>query len=572
MILQRLIEHSQTLAIPPTRYGEVPVKWVIELDTEGHMTGLSALAGEDSARDRGKMLVAPVLGKKRSVAPEPILLVDTGEYVLGLPSKKERTEKARIYHQVFMQLVERCAEKTELPQLNAVRIFLANLPEQDVELPSEFDPSMNVTFRVNGRYPFDMEAVKEFWKIYNQVQDDSGVKCHICNENPPEPRLPAVKGTPGGHSSGTPLISANKEAFESYGLEASLVGPTCIECAEKFTLSLNHLLQDENSRIRIGNQVYVFWSKGDAFTPVSLLARPDQENFWDFLDSDEEIDLSVVEPDDPQQVKEVLRSAFTGRRGAIDRETEGFYAAAFSGSGGRVVVRDWLETTIPEVKRNLAQFFYNGHLHYHSQPFSIYALARATVRDMNDLPPQTLTQLLNHALRGSRLAEGLLYRAIRRNQAEQRVTASRVALIKIYFISNNQFAEEGNDMSALNPNQREPAYLCGRLLSVLEEIQHGAQGSSSVVDRFYGTASTAPATVFSRLISLSRHHLAKLKRDKPGYQVNLEKKLQEIMNDLSEFPAVLTLQQQGLFALGFYHQREERFSKPSEQVAEEEEK
>lgn len=125
-------------------------------------------------------------------------------------------------------------------------------------------------------------------------------------------------------------------------------------------------------------------------------------------------------------------------------------------------------------------------------------------------------------------------------------------------------------MVQLDKESQKPSYLCGRLMAVLEEIQAGALGSTNatIVDRYYGTASTAPATVFSTLLSGSRHHLAKLRKEKPGYYTNLEKKLQEVVIGLSEFPKVLSLEEQGIFALGYYHQKQERFQKQEKEEEE----
>ena len=118
-------------------------------------------------------------------------------------------------------------------------------------------------------------------------------------------------------------------------------------------------------------------------------------------------------------------------------------------------------------------------------------------------------------------------------------------------------------MSQLNPNRPDPAYLCGRLLAVLEEIQEKAADgkiNTTIVDRYYGTASTAPATVFGRLIHLSQHHLGKLRSTKWGNK-KYQKKLSEVLGGLDEFPTTLSLPKQGLFALGYYHERADRFTK-----------
>lgn len=112
-------------------------------------------------------------------------------------------------------------------------------------------------------------------------------------------------------------------------------------------------------------------------------------------------------------------------------------------------------------------------------------------------------------------------------------------------------------MVQLQPTHPEPAYHCGRLLAVLESIQRGALGdiNATIVDRFYGTASTAPASVFGRLVRGAQPHLSKLRRDRPGAGHALQERLEEVLAALPAFPHTLDLKQQGIFALGYYHQR-----------------
>lgn len=112
----------------------------------------------------------------------------------------------------------------------------------------------------------------------------------------------------------------------------------------------------------------------------------------------------------------------------------------------------------------------------------------------------------------------------------------------------------------LDAANRDAAYLCGRLLAVLEVVQREALGdiNATIVDRFFGTASSTPASVFARLVRGAQPHLKTLRRDKPGMHHILEEQLMDIMNmeqGLRDFPTTLTLIDQGRFALGYYHQR-----------------
>lgn len=172
--------------------------------------------------------------------------------------------------------------------------------------------------------------------------------------------------------------------------------------------------------------------------------------------------------------------------------------------------------------------------------------------------------LLHMSLQGGKLPNWILYQAIRRNKAERSVTRPRLVLIKLALLSNWGIKKE-EYLVKLDKGNTNPAYLCGRLLAELEAIQREAiKPKATIVDRFYGSASTAPASVFGNLMRGAQSHLAKLRKEKPGLAVIFQKRLEEIQSGLSAFPRVLTMEEQGLFALGYYHQRAYDHSKIDE--------
>jgi CRISPR-associated protein Csd1 len=175
---------------------------------------------------------------------------------------------------------------------------------------------------------------------------------------------------------------------------------------------------------------------------------------------------------------------------------------------------------------------------------------------LRDLRPPVPRALLRAALTGAPLPFDLLYEAVRRNRAEQTVTQPRAALIKLVLRSVTGATKE-DAMVRLNPDNPNPAYLCGRLLAVLEQAQRLAIPGigATIVSRFFGTASSAPLSVFPRLLRGVQPHLAKLERDRRGAYVALQRRLEEIMGGIGSFPPTLTLEEQGLFSLGYYHQR-----------------
>lgn len=543
MLLKRLRDYADRLDLPPSMYGRTRIRWLIDLDRTGNLNGFVATTGEGKLGERGKDYHAPHV--QRTAAVRPKLLADNAEYVLGFARDADKQDRVDRAHEAFVELVGDCARETGEEPVQAVAQFLQRMNLKKLHLPEDLDPSHVMTFRVEGILPIDLPAVQQYWAAATAEagsQASVAMECLVCGRmTGVESRLPfKVKGIPGGQPSGTAIISANKPAFESYGLEASLTAPTCRDCAERFTKAANDLLRDEGKRLRVGPLAYLFWTRKDVgFSPVELLSRPTAED-----------------------VKALMEAAWKGRQGAVAVDPEPFYASALSASGGRVVVRDWLETTVPRVQENLRRFFRLQEItdpyEVVPQPYGIYSLAAATVRDLHrDLPPDTPRLLLSFALTGGRLPRGLLFKAVRRNRAEQRVTRPRAALIKMVLLS---WLEEGKEdyMTKLDLESRDPAYLCGRLLAVLESIQRQALPGikATLIDRFFGTASSAPASVFGTLMRMSQSHLAKLRKEKPGAYHALQRRIEDVVHPgLTSFPKTLTMQQQALFSLGFYHQQ-----------------
>jgi CRISPR-associated protein Csd1 len=538
MLMQRLVEFAGRLSLPPPMYDKIPIRWIIDLDAAGVLRGVTQTAS-GKKNDRGKEFLAPTL--VRSVGIKAKLLCDNAEYTLGIPREGAEPERVAQCHEAYKNLVQRCAKNTGESSVHAAARFLTGLKVDQLPLPQGFSPGDTVTFRVEGTLPIELPSVQRFWaeETGAAAAAGGGFSCLACG-SPCEPtdRMPVkIKRIPGGQTSGTTIVSANAAAFESFGLEASRTSPLCRNCAELHAKGLNDLLEKQSTRIFLGPTAYVFWTREEVGLNVaSLLSDPQ-----------------------PEEVKRFLASAITGAEAGTD--VTAFYAAAFSASGGRVVVRDWLETTLGHARSNLSRWFMLQKLvesdGSEGRPIGLFPLASSLVRDARkDLSPNTPKVLLRTALHGGPLPSGLLFEAVKRNRAEQALTRPRAALIKMVFLSQLNDFEEGY-MEKLDLENKSPAYLCGRLLAELEALQYAALGktNTTVTGRFYGTASSAPASVFGRLMRGAQAHLAKLRTAKPGTHEALQQKLEEIQSGLASYPLVLTLEEQGLFALGYYHQR-----------------
>ena len=118
----------------------------------------------------------------------------------------------------------------------------------------------------------------------------------------------------------------------------------------------------------------------------------------------------------------------------------------------------------------------------------------------------------------------------------------------------------------LNQESTDTAYVLGRLFSVLESIQLEANPGikATIRDRYFNSACTTPASVFPILIKLENSHIKKLDRDKAGLKIYYDQLLGEIMDRLDQFPRRLTLEEQGRFDLGYYHQTQKKYEKKEE--------
>lgn len=343
MLLQKLREYSQRMAFPPRLYSELPVRYIVELDESGALLSKDLIDTADpTSREakRGKRMLTPSVQRAVGIKIKPLLLTDRADYALGYVAEAARPERVAQCHASFIELARRCADATGEPSVGAIVRFLDGDPPGQIRFEERFDPGAAVAFRVNGVVPTDLPAVQQFWPEENEraAAGAPTMQCIVCGrDRPAMERLELkLKGVPAGHTSGTSIISFNQHAFESYGLSASLNAPTCSDCGERFTKAANELLASDQSRVRLDNVAYIFWTR-EARSDVPFAA--------------------LLNEADPEQLKALYESAFSGAAGATVLEEDRFYAAALSGSGGRAAVRDWIDTSVAEAKRHLARWF-----------------------------------------------------------------------------------------------------------------------------------------------------------------------------------------------------------------------
>ena len=557
-MLNKLKEYSgqhQGNLLPPL-YEHTPVAHIILLRANGQPLSERPITRIDETTTRGRRgidMAAPVIQRASNI--KPLLLADNGEYTFGQASDPGRQPRAERAHQAYLEILRRCSDATAEASVYAVNQFYSLGGHELLELDEDWDYSRKVTFEVqmeNGttERPIDLPSVQHFWLQEHLPDQESLDQCLVCGQRKPvlERLQSKIKGIRGGQPAGTSIISANSEAFESYGLNASRTGPTCRECAEGFTRAINSLIAGETTHLYVGDTTFIFWTYSTEFNLATFLQQPD-----------------------PQEVRALLQLRGNRSSAAVLDESP-FYAAALSASGGRAVVRDWIDTTVGNAQRNIIRWFEMQHITNprdedpsgaNPRPLSLWQLAAATVPPRRSpgqparIPVTIPRSLFRSALQGTPLPPDIAAKAVRRNRAEQTVTRTRAALIKLVLLSRETQPLKEDYMVALEPENPSPAYHCGRLLSVIEQVQRAAMPgvNATVVDRFYGAASSTPAVVFGTLLRGARPHLSRLKRDNRGAQQRLERELEEVIAHIGEWPATLTLQEQALFSLGYYHQQ-----------------
>jgi CRISPR-associated protein Csd1 len=548
VILKRLMEYELRHADQtPIGYALRTVNYSIRLTSEGTFQDIIPLAGVESRTGRtGRPMLVPY-GKRSGTSPPAFLLVDDSRYVIGL-------ENATAYHDRFVALVRECARATRCAAVEAVARWL----ERGERLPSNVEAELTradvIGFEVDGVWVADLPEVRSFWATKSAAATASRVEgvtatCLVTGEQVEPVRiLPMkVRGVPNTNQGLADFTSFNEAAFRSYGLEQTQNAPMSPEAARLFVNGLNRLLRDPLTHLQVQDVVYCFWTREPSdFSILTFLENPKTED-----------------------VAELLRSAQTGRRITTESgervSPADFFVLALSGSRSRVVVRDYHETTLDSVKANLATWFRRLAIvdtdGSDARPAGIFRLAASLFREAKDIPAHVPTALLASAIMGAPLPTYLLGLAVKRNQAMQgpyseyqgrrSLSVERLAIIKALLSQG-----EEDTLKGLNPEHPDAAYHCGRLLAVLERIQRAALGdiNATVVDRYYGAACASPGSILGNLVNDAQAHLGKLRKERKDYHHQL--RLEEVLAAIgTEFPKTLSLPRQGLFALGFYHQK-----------------
>ena len=497
-------------------------------------------------------------GVKKTSGVAANLLWDNAEYALGL-TLKGNPERVIKQHQAFVERIRAVEEPAKSDEgIQALLCFLENFdPSKLKESPHwEFlqsNPNISFKLQDDNRLICERQNVIDTL-INNKGENSQNSVCLVTGDDDATERLhPAIKGVWGAQSSGANIVSFNLDSFTSYGKSQGLNAPVGKHASFTYTTALNHLLRKgSEQRFQVGDASTVCWSA------KRHNLESDFATIWGTT--------PTAIKDDPDKYTDAVKAVFKSvDRGSLaEGDDIPFYVLGLAPNASRIAIRFWLAGTVSEFSTRIKEHFdyleiVRGQNELEYLPLFLLLVNTAVQGKADNIPPNLGGETMRTILAGQPYPYTLFAAAIRRCKATQHVNYPRAAIIKAYL--NKSHHKEVLKV-ALDKENTDPAYRLGRLFATLEKIQEEANPgiNATIKDRYYGAASSNPVSVFSTLLKLSNHHLAKL--ENRGRKTNFEKLLNEIMTDIPpDLPTSLSLQAQGKFAVGYYHQRQDFFIK-----------
>ncbi len=587
MILQALAGYYEKLAeegkVERPGWGIARVAYGLELGLDGTVKHVVPLKQEETV---GKKTVWKPQPMK---VPEPVtrssgisanFLCDNSGYILGADRKGKPERAVQCFQaakEKHLSILNDCRSKPA----RAVAAFFENWNPREAENYGLFQEDkeeifggVNLVFLYEGRYVQEDEEVREAWEDFLD-QSKSGEKgfCMVTGRQDEIARIhTSIKGFPGAQSSGAALVSFNAPAFESYGKEQSFNAPVGEKAVYAYTSALSYLLREKNYHKQIGDTMVVYWAES---------GEPDyQDIFMDMMDP----------PSDHQdQLNSFFKNLKENRRVDLDDAdiqlsmSEKFFILGLAPNAARLSVRFFYQDTFGNILNNLKVHYDNMRIRRPVwdtvEYVGIWRMLQETVnkksRDKNPMPHMA-AGVLRAILTGGPYPVSLYDAVIERVRAEQdddnsriqKITPGRAAIIKAFLIKN--YKEEVT--VALNENNTNTAYILGREFALLEAIQEAANPgiNATIKDRYFNSACVTPAVVFPILFRLKNSHIKKV--DNKGLAIHYEKQLGELQTKISvaddqttAYPKQLSLEEQGMFILGYYHQNQKRYEKTNKE-------
>ncbi len=576
MILQALTDYYETLMTDKKVAGQgwcqAKTAFALDLSAEGKLKGVISLKQEV---ERGKKKVwipsyrmMPQM-ETRSSGVKANFLCDNSKYILGIDSEgsgnriQECFEASKEKH---LKILENA--NSEIAQ--AIKSFFCMWNPQEAkenekiqEIWDEITEGSNIIFTMNGNEAQNDEEICAAWEKFLK-KEKSGIRgiCLVTGKEDEITRIHTfIKGIQGAQSAGASLVAFNASAFESYEKQQGYNASIGKYAAFAYTTALNYLLSQRDYVFQFGDTTVVFWAENG------------EEIYQDIFS------YSIEPQEDNQElIKNVFQNLKEHRVIDIDgiklNEDQKFYILGLAPNAARLSIRFFYQNSFGNILENIQNHYFRMNLvkpswerrEYLGVGSMLYETVNQKSRDKKPVPNLSGT-VIKSILANTKYPEILYGNVIMRIRAEQgRITWGRAAIIKAFLIQNYHL-EKGEEFVGLNQETNDTAYVLGRMFAVLESIQEEANPgiNATIKDKYFNAACANPVSVFPVLIKLKNSHIRKIERQKERKKIFYEKLLTELAGKIMKFPKRLTLEEQGQFILGYYHQVQKRYEKKEEE-------
>jgi CRISPR-associated protein Csd1 len=563
VILQALVKRYEDTRDVPAGWQKRDVQYAIEIDDNGILLGIVPLGIQEGKKNTGLPLTLPSIGKGRSgkKAFETVyFLCDDGNYMLGLNSVK--FESAKKFYNKMLSAADNMA----------ARAILAYFERGIQSIPGAIDDkeaaNAKFVFQYKGKridYDYDAPDFRQAWERSFSANNESEqkIRCLVTGELDDVIELHYKVELSGVTMGKQSLISMNDQtSFRSYGAQKgdppAQVGKNA---AFAYATALNYLLKDANHNQRIGKDTLVYWADGNDETETEIF------NWFSEPSESNSEKLSNV-------MEHIAQGKLPHIEGVVwDKE---FYILCLSPNAARISIRFFLQSEFGDIIDKISQHYNNIEIYSARNEKFIYLppwilLSETTVsKKTADVLPLLGGQLLKSIVTGNKYPATLYSAILIRIKAGEEINRTKAAIVKAVLIRN--YEEREVTTVALNSESESRPYVLGRLFAVLERLQRESakplELNSTIRDSYFSSACTNPSTVFPTLLKLSASHSRKLGVEQSKWLEIIKTNLLGRIDDNEPFPSTLTLDEQGRFILGYYHQIQDFFTSKKDKEAE----
>lgn len=578
---------------------EQPVHWMVMLTPDGRVADIIDKRIEESVPQKNgkvkivkKPIVVSLPKRTQKTGIDANIIEHRPLYIFGLNydakiglTPDDKTGKARKSHEAFVKKNLEFFDGIDSEIARAYVNFIKNwVPENETEneqlkkLGKEYQGSYYI-LALDGSPECKLHKDKAVLAKYEEIMakaaaetaesDDGIMMCPIEGERLRAARIhDKIKGIKGGNSVGAVLVNFNSSAFESYGKSQSMNSGISEKAMKKYTSSLNKLLADPMHHIYSDDMTVVFFAmKHDDKAECDL--------FNDYLNSSNGVTEDSTKADVKAVSENIYYKGQTGNAQALDDDVDNgvdFFVAGFTPNSSRICQKFMVRNKFGKIIDNVKQHQQDMAICGSNGEIPLWRINKELVspNSANAISPALQSDIFQAILNGTNYPYTLLETVVRRvctdsdtdSNDKTKINEVRAGLIKAFINRKARINGDKEEITmTLNPENTNPAYLCGRLFAVLEKIQLEATDvklNRTIKDAYFSSASSRPALIMPRLIDLSNYHLRKLKE---GRAIYFSKLINEIMGKIKDsLPTNLSIMEKGEFQLGYFQQNKDFFA------------